>query len=369
MIGYPVAAIAMALLIVSCDTNPDITSKKDLLPETFRVDIPSTLSNSNFASGGRLSGRSQEDELNGNDIYENLGTFIAIGEGASEIVEDIINGIRKHHIDRVLSLTFVSDDDGRVKNLVVTADSEFEGVTWDYQLTVTDAESEVNPDGGKAMQVFWNNSQPIEGIAIIKLYNVNRAENEEAGDAIVRIDYSEAGELGYDAQMEVRIAGFPLASPLENPYSLGSLRMFAGKKGDVVDVYGNSNHPNAILFSGNVGFNWAFTAAGNDVNDIGVAEVGLPPSNLDETGRDVLLVDYSIKNVFTNEINSVWPSLDPNILAMYLQNTEAPGYFSKSGFLSGGTSPGAEWDELAARIVDLTPYSPAAVSELEIDFK
>ena len=146
--------------------------------------------------------------------------------------------------------------------------------------------------------------------------------------------------------------------------------MFAGKKGDVVDVYGNTNHPNAILFSGNVGFNWAFVASGNDVTDIGVAEVGLPPSDLDESDRDVLLKDYSIKNVFTTEINSVWPGIDPDLLAAYLTNTAAPGYFdNKNGFISGGVSPGAEWDVLTNRLTALSPYNPKSTSELVVTFK
>lgn len=361
--------IALTMLVMSCDTNPDITPDQDLLPDNFRVDIPSSIANEDFVTNGRMRGRSKEDELNGNDIYQHLGTFIAIGDGAGELVEDLIGGIQKHQINRVLSLSFISDDDGRVKNMIVTSDAEFEGRTWQYQLTLTDAESEGNPDGGKALQVFWNHQQPIEGISIIKLYNIDRTKHADAGDAIFRIDYSEVSDQGYDAEMEVRIAGLPMPTPLEDPYAVSSLWMFAGKKGDVVDVYGNSNHPNAIFFSGAVGFDWAFAASGDDANDIGVAEVGLPPSNLDSNDRNELLVENSIKNVFTNEINAVWPGLDPELLANYLQNTEAPGYFSSNGFIAGGESPGPAWDALAARITTLTPYSPLAVSNLTIQFK
>jgi hypothetical protein len=146
--------------------------------------------------------------------------------------------------------------------------------------------------------------------------------------------------------------------------------MFAGKKGDVVDVYGNSNHPNAILFSGTPGFNWAFVASGNDPANIGVAEVGLPPSTLDSDDRSVLLKEYSIKDVFTNEITAVWPGIDQNVLAAYLSTTAAPGYFNDSqGFISGGKSPGAAWDVLAKRLDTLSPYNPKATSNLSISFK
>lgn len=362
--------MALMFLVSSCDQNPDIKPQQDLLPESFRVVVPSSISNSAYAEGGRLSGRTKDDTLQGNDIYENLGTFIAVGDGAAEIVEAIIFGLRKHRIDRVLSLSYISDDDNRVKNLVVESDVEFEGNTWEYMLTATDADSEVNPDGGKALQIFWNRRTPIMGIAIMKPFNINRSENPEAGDATIRVNYSEESSLGYDAEMEVLISGLPLPSPLEEPFAINNLHMFAGKKGDAVDVFGNSNHPNAILFAGNTGFNWAFVASGSDTKDIGVAEVGLPPSDLDVSDRDVLLKDYSIKSVFTNEINSVWPGLDPDLLATYLQNTSAPGYFSeKVGFIAGGESPGSEWDEFAARINSLSPYNPLETSNLIVMFK
>lgn len=357
------------VLVTSCDENPEITSSQDILPEAFRVDIPQAISNSQFASGGR-AGRAKEDSLQGNEIYGNLNTFIEIGEGSSKLVEEIIIGLKKHKLDRVITLSFVSEDDDRVKNLTVVADVDFEGKTWEYQLTVTDAESEGNPDGGKAMQIFWNKGKPIMGIAIVHLFNINHKENPQAGDAIIRIDYSEESDLGYDAEMEVRISGLPLGNPLEDPYSISTLHMFAGKKGDVVDVFGNSNHPNAILLAGNTGFNWAFVASGSDVEDIGVAEVGLPPSDLDESDRTVLLKDFSIKNVFINEINAVWPGIDPALVAGFLKNTEAPGYFSgKTGFIAAGTSPGPAWDVFADRLNDLSPFNPLEVSNLVVTFK
>jgi hypothetical protein len=185
---------------------------------------------------------------------------------------------------------------------VVVKDSEFDGQMWEFQLTITDADSEGNDDGGKALQVFWNR-HPMKGIAILKPYNIDRLNSADMGDAMFRIDYNE-DDLFYDATMMVYAAGLPMPSPLENPFALKSLKMFAGKKGDIIDVYGNSDHPNAILISGTPGFNWAFVAAGNDVKDLGVAEVGLPPSNLDEPSREKLLGYYAI-----GEVWGTWPGL------------------------------------------------------------
>jgi len=364
-----IVGLAFSILFSSCESNPEVTPQEDILPTSFSVDIPSSISNANL-TGGRIGGRIKDDSVRGNDIYEHLGTFIAVGEESAKLVEAFIEGIRKYKIDRVISLTYVGEDDNRTKNLVVVSNSTFEGKIWDYQLTVTDADSENQGDGGKALQIFWNKSTTVEGIAIIKPYNCDREENANAKDAVFRIDYSESGAQGYEAQMEVRIAGLPLENPLSDPYSISTLRMFAGKKGDVVDVYGNSNHPNAILFSGNVGFNWAFVASGNEAKDAGVAEVGLPPSSLNSTDRKVLLKDYSIKTVFTNEISAAWPGLDAKLLDAYLSETAAPGYFNKvKGFLSGGVSPGTEWDALKARLDALSPYNPKQVTELVVGFK
>ncbi|HEY0653146.1 MAG TPA: hypothetical protein VGD65_08455 [Chryseosolibacter sp.] len=363
-----ITAIALGLVLSSCEMNPEVNSQQDILPETFRVEIPSAIMEQSV-SGGRLA-RVKGDSLKGNHIYLHLATFIAIGDGAANLVEAFINGIRKHKIDRIMNLTYKSDEDDRIKNLVVTSDVTFENQQWDYQLTITDADSEGAADGGKALQIFWNKTAPVKGIAIIKPYNCNRIESANVPNAIFRINYTEESNTKYDAQMEVLVAGLPLANPLVDPYSVSTIRMFAGKKGDVVDVFGNSNHPNAILFAGDAGFNWAFVASGNEVKNIGVAEVGLPPSELNSDDRDVILKEYSIKNVFTREITAAWPGVDQTLLAAYLSNTNAPGYFSESrGFISGGTSPGADWDVLVDRLDDLGPYNPSQVSALQLNFK
>ena len=361
-------ALIISMITISCDENPEIVTQQDILPESFGVDIPSSISNPNLVSGGRTSGRAEED-FSGDDIYEHLGFFIAVGEGASELVEAIIIGIGQFNIQSIQTLTYTSDDDGRDKNMVVLQDVTFEGTIWEYQLTITDADSEGNQDGGNAMQVFWNNS-PVKGIAILKPFNIDRLHDADAGEAIYRVDYSEVSDLlEYDSHMEVSISDLPLAHPDEDQFSLRTMRMFAGKKGDVVDVYGNSSHPNAKFFTDNTGFNWAFVASGSDSQDIGVAEVGLPPSDLNSDDRDVLLGDYAIRDVFTDEITDAFPLITDAQLDALLVNTNPPGYFDKDGFLNGGTSPGDAWNPLADRLNDLTPYNPLETSNLEVMFK
>lgn len=353
-----------ALFFTACekDVVPGV-DKQDILPENFKVDIPDALSYQESLLKGAMI-----DTLKGNDVYGHLGTFIWVGESAADIVEDIIRSIRHYHINRPMSFSFVSDDDGRIKNATVVAEASFDGHNWEFEMTITDSESEGNEDGGKAIQIFWNRS-PMKGIALLKPYNIDRDENAEHLDAMFRIDYSEAGEHGYDAEMLVYVSGLDVADPLEDPYSMRSLKMFAGKKGNIIDVYGNSDHPNAVLIAGNAGFTWSFVASGDNNSDLGVAEVGLPPSNLDEPSRNILLGYYAIKEVITRELYEVWPDLDQESIDAYLYNASAPGYFDSYGFVSGGTAPSAGYLTIEARLDYLSPYNPKEIYNLDIQFK
>lgn len=367
---FRITSIALFLMSTlfyfGCEPQTDVPSPEaSILPERFGVDIPNSLSSEYGVSNGRTAAI---DTLKGNEVYQHLNLFINVGESAAEIVGDIIRGIAIYRINKPMSLSFDSDEDGRTKNLVVKENPTFDGENWEFMLTITDAASESELDGGKGLQIFWNR-YPINGIAILKPYNINRSENYEFEDAVFRIDYSEGGEHGYQNHMIVSIADLPVADPLDEPFSINAMKMFAGKNGDIIDVYGNSNHPNATFIAGNAGFNWAFVASGSESSDIGVAEVGLPPSNLDEPSKDVLLDYYSIKNVITREIYEVWPNIDQESVDAYLFNTGAPGYFDEHGFVSGGESPGEEYNDLEFRLSLLSPYNPKEIANLEIAFK
>lgn len=354
---------ASAMFFTACDTDPFGGGEEtSILPTKFSVDIPDAISQDVSAKKSVAV-----DTMKGNEVYEHLTFFIHVGEEAAEIVEGIIWGIKAYNIDRVKSLTYQSDDDGRIKNMVVEAAPEFEDVVWDYGLTITDADSEGEADGGKAMQIFWNES-PRKGIALMKPYNIDRRNDSELDQAMFRIDYSEEGEMGYDAHMIVSIADLPSIDPLLEPFAMDAMKMFVGKKGDFVDVYGNSSHPNAKLLTSTTGYNWAFIASGEDNRDVAAAEVGLPLSTLDATGREVLLEEYSIKNVFTGEVLTVWPNASQELIDAWLTNTEAPGFFDGNGFVQGGTAPSEEYSDVAARLQGLTPYNPKSVANLEIIF-
>jgi len=347
---------ATAILFTSCKDKNEI--KADIIPSKFKVDIPSSISNATSKSD-------KDGVLDGNDIYGHLRTFIAVGEGSADIVQAIMGAIREYELDQAMSFSYTSDEDGRTKNVVIIENSTFEGQTYEYKLTTTDQ------DGGKALQIFWNNS-PVKGVSILKPYNINRSEtdNWSGENTMYRVDYSEAS-TNYDAEMTVYISGLvlPGSTTGEDRFAMETLKMFAGKKGDIVDVYGNSNHPNAYFFNetGEKGFNWAFAASGDDSSNIGVAEVGLPASSLNTTSRTVLLENNSIHNIFNNELVALnYPQVDIDV---YLAQTQAPGYFSNSGFLNAGTSPGTSYDAIQSSMENLTPYNPVSVSNLTISFK
>ena len=357
--------IGLSIFQFGCQEEAEAPNNDaNILPERFGVDIPNSLSNT-YGSNARIT---EIDTLKGNDIYGHLNNFIYIGEEAAEIVGEILFSIRIHNINKPMTLSFESDDDSRVKNMMVEEDATFDGEIWEFVLTITDAASESNLDGGKGLQIFWNRS-PIRGVALLKPNNIDKEDHEGFENAMFRIDYSESGDHGYDSHMIVTITDLPVHSPLEDPFSVDNLKMFAGVKGDVTDVYGNSNHPNATLFSGMTGYNWAFAASSSISADIAVAEVGLPPSSTDKSSREELLEEYSINNVFTSEIKAVWPMIDDKSIEAFLYNTGAPGYFNKDGFVAGGEMPATDYQSLKDRAGFLTPYNPKEISEMELRFE
>jgi len=356
-----VGVLSLAIIFQSCQKNElDPGNQNDnIMPERFKVDIPNSISSVSYYKDANV------DTLQGNDIYEHLRTFIHVGEAAADIVGGIILVISWHNLSQPMSFSYVSDDDGRPKHVVIIENAPFEGYTWQYKMTITDEGADDYDN--IAMQIFWDKN-PIKGIAILNPYNIDRTTDPMYADAMYRIDYSESGEMGYSHQMIVAIDGLPLEDPLTNPFSISTFKMFVGKNGDVVSVYGNSEHPNATFFTGDVGFDWAFVAAGKESTDIGVAEVGLPSNTLNSNNRYELLVENSIKNVFTEQIYAVWPWIDSTSVQAYLYNTDAPGFFNQYGFVQGGTAPSPAYNSLVSVIAGLTPYNPAIINELEILF-
>lgn len=357
--------LSFVTVFTSCkkDQNSEVTTTDEsVVPATFSVDIPNAISSATTTKS------TQGDTLKGNDIYGHLRTFINVGESAAEIVQKIMVAIRKNNINKAMEITYKSDDDGRMKHLVVEENVVYRSKNYRFKLTITDVLSESATDGGKALVVVWN-TKPVDGIAILDFGNINAADSAKFPDFMAQIEYNEIGANGYDQEMVVSLSGYPLANPLVDCYSLRTLKMFVGRKGDVVDVYGNSNHPNARFFvDDEVGFNWAFVASSNRTSNIGIAEVALPPSTSTVSTHQTILKDYAMKTVFDRQIKKRFPSISQERVDEYLSNTSAPGYFALGGFKAAGTAPSTAYDDLKSRIDNLTPYQPVAVTNLSVAF-
>ncbi len=356
---------SLATFFQSCEPIVDpVPEDTNIVPEKFMVEIPSSLANN-----ANLKSTNATDTLQGNAIYAHLTSFILVGVHASIVANQIMFSIALFNLSQPLTFTFIGNEDGRTKLVEIIENSAFEGTVWEYQMTITD-DGPGNLPGAetRAMQVFWN-LNPVEGIAILNPYNCDRTIDPEMIDAMYRIEYNESGSLGYDKHMIVTIDNLPLVDPLVNPYAISTLKMFVGKSGDEVSVYGNSEHPNALFLNGDVGFDWAFAASSYESSNIAVAEVGLPSHTLNASDRYTLLVENSIENVFTNQIYDVWPAIDSASVQGFLHNTEAPGFFNQWGFVQGGIAPGPQYAILQNTIQNLTPYNPWELHNLDVVFK
>lgn len=150
----------------------------------------------------------------------------------------------------------------------------FEGNEYEYKMVIKDVNDQSVSSSG--LEMYWNEAN--WGVSIFSFYNLNRNEIKSK-DARFRIDYSENSPT-YDKTMGGSIVGIDTAGVGIN---VDNLKMFVGKKGDILDVYGNANLPKAKIIdtTSNVdGYNWAFVARSNDKLNISVAQVALPPCTL-----------------------------------------------------------------------------------------
>jgi len=354
---YRNLVVLLALIFVTaCTTDEEAPTASVEVPESFTVDIPEQISSS---SSGSLSGRLAGDGdgyIEGNEIYESLRFFVHLGERSAEILEFTLEIATALDRENILSLTYTSDEDGRDKRIEIARDVMRGGVSYQYEMTAYDV-----ADNSLALQLLWNTS-PVEGIAIMNPYHINREDADVTEDTFIRIDYSEVS-TDYDATMVVSISGHPVSDNGD----VDNFKMFAGKKGDVVDVMGNSNHPNLVIiddsFTG--GRNYAFVARGDEAADLGVAKLALPPSSV--TTSDVL-ADYSVYSVLEAEIQSAGVS-DQGIIDQILQEAHSPAYFNATGFItSGEDNKPASFSDSFVDLSALSPYVPNDVQSLSLGF-
>lgn len=384
LILWPVVMFVL-LCLIGCDedSKDDESNLDTILPSSFKVDIPDALSNN-----VQLKSASS-DTLQGSDVYRNMNGFIYVGESAAEIVSEIMAAIKKYELGSSMEITYISEDDNREKRLVVVENASYQNESWEHQLTIADVESEGNDDEGKAMQVFWNSS-PVQGIAVMKPYNLDRESNANEQETMYRIDYTEVADDNYDRQMTVYIEGFP--GQRSDVYHMTNMKLFAGRKGEYIDVVGTSIHPNAFIFLiDQRGFAWTFIGSSDRNEELGVAQVALPPHTLDESDKDTLMEKYSMYNVMYSQAEQIvkaWLTLEYGPLWLdkvndkqwfkdtlnkhldpYLADVKSPGYFNDGGYVSAGTAPSDDFLTISERFDVLSPYNPKVVNDLSIEFK
>ena len=356
--------LALTTISWSCKKKDNVEDNTNIIPVNFSVDIPDALSYSSSTKSV-----ADVEPLNGNVVYFNLKTFINVGEKSAEIIQKIFDAIREHNLTKPTEFDFTGNEDGRAKHCKIEKNGTYNGTSYSYKLTITDKLNESKSDGGKAIQVFWN-AKPVDGVAILKFININVNTDNLLKDALAKIEYNEKGIADYDQEMTVSICKMLPRDTAVDKYSITSLKMFVGRKGDIIDVYGNSNHPNAWFIIDNpIGYNWAFVASSDRTQKIGIAEVGLPVSELLDFDRAAILETNSIKNVFNAQIKKKYPNLPQTYIDNYLKNTDAPGYFSDQSFVQAGTAPSANYTTLYERTKSMKPYQPWAVTYLTINFQ
>lgn len=351
--------LVLSIILSNCNdkdldqTKPDPVLNNSIVPDDYVIDIPDALSFDVSLAGGRVL---QDNTIAGEDIYESLRGFIWVGESSVEILVELFNNIFNAEVENLISFSVTSDDDGRQKDFLINQNSTFEQVDFRYDLTMTDA------DGSLAARILWS-LDPVEIVAILSPYHINRNEDASLENAVLRIDYSEDDD-DYNETMQVAISGLPEAAD-----DLNNLKMFIGKTDNLLDIYGNSNHPNLTIidstFTG--GRNYAFVARANEEAEIGVAAIGLPPSAVD-TNEDII-DDFSVFNVLESELNAVGIT-DQALIDQILANAIAPAYFDNDGFISSGPNIPANlpFTEDFIDLSELTPFVPREIRDLSVSF-
>jgi len=191
--------------------------------------------------------------------------------------------------------------------------------------------------------------------------------------------------------MMVYIDSFP-HTDADDIYHMTNFKLFAGKKDDYIDVVGTSIHPDAYLFIvDQTGLAWTFIGSSDKAEDMGVAQVSLPPHTLDESNRATLLETYSMYNVMYDQAEEIimnklveehgqaWVDMVSdkdwfqdtlqNYIEPYMSEVKSPGYFHNGEFKAAGTAPSDDYGPLVGRLDVLDPYNPKSVHSLAVNFK
>ena len=338
-------------------------------PDNIVVDIPDAISSTNQTKALKSSNSCLP--IPADSIYYNVRNFIGIGEISAQYVQKIITALKQYDLTRPMQISFTSNEDNKIKNVVVTENQMYGDKTYDLKLVMKDSTS-----GNMAMQIYWNKENP-EGIAIVSpsCFNTTDAALKLNSKLMYQVEYSSVKTTTYDKRMVVSITGNTLSTT--DIYSIDNLKMEVLKQGDIITIKGTSNHPNAVLVNvNNKGYSYAFVAKGDMTNNIGAINLALPP-NTDASAN--VFSSYSVEAVVNNEITEYAKIQEPVNYAMYLtlmsgcitsilNECKSPAYYNSAGYVScGATKPSDSYNTIS-ELSNLLPYAPDEVRTMAVTF-
>lgn len=341
------------ILVSSCSKK----KKGDIVPDNMDINLSDAISIPDLEKKGFIY---EDSIVSGRDLYQKLRTLIFYGDHAGAIMNQYLSIFEIYEITGPITFSFINDQDGKTKNVVVTDNEDFRNQTWDYLMFVTD-ELE-----GAALALYWN-VNPRKAIAIFRPKALN-SNSIFLRNAFVSIEYNESDQF-FDRTTLIQITN--MDSTLVNYMS--KLKMFIGQKDDIAHIYGNTIHPTAYLVdpTHTGGRSWSFKAKNNIKLDIAVAKCALPHTTMTLDEMPNIWTFYSMDEVLREEIEAVYTDITPTQIDFYLNNAIGSAYFiGPAGFVSNNLDvpedPGFTNDFLD--LTGLEPWTPIDVFNMIISF-
>ena len=331
--------------------------KGDIVPDDMDIDLSDAISVPDLEKKGFIY---EDTIVSGRDLYQKLRTLIFYGDHAGTIMNQYLSILDQYEITGPTIFSFINDQDGKTKNVVVTDHADFFNETWDYFMFVTDGFE------GGALALYWN-MNPRKAIAIFRPKALN-SNSIFLRNAWVWIEYNESDPF-FDRTTLIQITGMDTTSA----NYMSKLKMFIGKKGDIAHIYGNSIHPTAYLVDPEHtdGRSWSFKAKNNMKLDIAVAKCALPTTKMTLDEMPTIWSTYAMDEVLRAEIEAVYTEATPAQVDFYVKNAIGLAYFvGPAGFVSNNMDvpedPGFTNDIL--NLTGLEPWTPLDVYNMIISF-
>ncbi len=362
MINKPIilGAILLVLSILSsCDLfnqEPIEEEKIEIIPDKIYVDIPNSICSSELEERFKT--------MTGDSIYNYMRYFVYLSQNANRIVQKTYNRLLSIDNQGVLEFSFTGVD-GITKNVIIRENYPIDGDSSYYYMEIYNKNY-----SDLALKSVWK-FNPLQQIIIFHPSKLDQNEMTDHPNALVRIEYQVQAEgTDYDTLSSTFIYG--LTDTIAHIYTPDNILLSIGKKGNMIELIGSTNNPNAYFFDTNYsgGRNWTFFAKADNVKNIACAQIALPPSWVESIEN--IFADYSIKKVFADELRISNPEFAYltdlelfNMVGINPEELESPGYFDSEGFISAGPNIPAGFENLD-NFELFGPYIPKTVRDSTI---